>query len=280
MTHHGMKNGFSIASTDTGSVFNDENINTVIVATQHNQHADQVVAALKNGKNVFVEKPLALTKKDIKRIENAYARQNGSCQLMVGYNRRFSPHIVQMKKLLASVNTPKTLIMTMNAGEIPEDHWTQDPTVGGGRILGEACHYIDLMRHLVGRKIISYNAMSMGKNDSYKITEDKATVTLAFDDGSFGSIHYFANGSRAFPKERIEIFADGAVLHLDNFKKLRGYGWRGFNKLNLWKQNKGQAECVKAFVDAIESGASAPIEYDEIIEVANISIDIAESLRS
>ncbi|TDF35071.1 dehydrogenase [Alteromonadaceae bacterium M269] len=278
--HHGKKNGFANASTDLPQLLENQSINTVVIATQHNLHAEQVIQAINAGKNVFVEKPLALTHKELDDIEAAYRAQGGACRVMVGYNRRFAPHIVKMKSLLSKVSEPKAFIMTMNAGAIPSDHWTQDPAVGGGRIIGEACHYIDLMRFLTGSEITSFNATSMGKADGVEVTEDKASITLSFKDGSFGTINYLANGGKAFAKERIEVFANNAVLQLDNFRKLIGYDWKGFSKDKLMAQDKGQANCSKAFIEAIETGNVSPIDFDEIMEVARYSVDIAESLRN
>jgi len=274
--HHGKKNGFLMASTDIGQAL-DNIVDTVVIATQHNLHASQTIQSLEKGKHVFVEKPLALTHKEIDKIEAA--QKISKTMVMVGYNRRFSPHVQKVKTLLEAKPTPKTFIMTMNAGEIPKDHWTQDAEVGGGRIIGEACHYIDLMRFLAGSKIKSFNAVKMGKNDFVEMTEDKALISLIFEDGSIGSIHYFANGGKIFPKERIEIFCDSAVLQLDNFRKLRGFGWKGFNKMNLWSQDKGQTNCVGAFLKSVREGGENPIPQDEIFEVARVSVDIAESLR-
>jgi predicted dehydrogenase/threonine dehydrogenase-like Zn-dependent dehydrogenase len=275
--HHGKKNGFAKASTDMEQALNDTT-DTVVIATQHNLHAAQAIAALEKGKHVFVEKPLALNHSDIDAIEMAQKASN--TMVMVGYNRRFAPQVQKMKELLDKKAAPKTFIMTMNAGDIPADHWTQDPTVGGGRIIGEACHYIDLMRFLAGEKITSFNAVKMGENNFVEITEDKAIITLTFEDGSIGSIHYFANGGKAFPKERIEVFCDDAVLQLDNFRKLTGHGWHGFRKMNLWSQDKGQVSCSKAFMDAVKKGGQSPIPQDEIFEVARVSVDIAEQLRN
>ena len=136
------------------------------------------------------------------------------------------------------------------------------------------------MRFLVGEKITSFNAVKMAENNYVEITEDKAIITLTFEDGSIGSIHYFANGGKAFPKERIEVFCDDAVLQLDNFRKLTGHGWKGFSKLNLWSQDKGQVSCSKAFMDAVKKGGQSPIPQDEIFEVARVSVDIAEQLRN
>ena len=277
--HHGNKNAVSTASTDAKTTYSSSSINTIVIATQHNQHARQVCNALIAGKHVFVEKPLALSLEEIDEIKRAYDSQAGKCQLMVGYNRRFAPHVKKMKMLLSSVVGPKAFIMTMNAGAVPKDHWTQDPVVGGGRIIGEACHYIDLMRYLVGKKIASYNATCIGGHNGSGVTDDKASITLTFEDGSFGTIHYLANGGKAFPKERIEVFANDAVLQLDNFRKIVGFGWPGFKAHKLFKQDKGQVACVRAFVDAITQGQPAPINIDEILEVARVSVEVATLLR-
>ncbi|MEZ8310887.1 bi-domain-containing oxidoreductase [Vibrio splendidus] len=277
--HHGKKQGFVKASTDYADVLADKTIDTVVIATQHNLHAQQTIDAIAAEKHVFVEKPLALLESEVDLIEAAFNESQTKPKVMVGYNRRFAPHVVKMKELLSSVKGPKTFIMTMNAGDIPSDHWTQDPTVGGGRIIGEACHYIDLMRHLAGCKITGFNAMCMGDAPGVTIREDKASITLSFEDGSFGTIHYFANGGKDFPKERIEVFANDAVLQLDNFRKLVGFGWKGFSKMKLSSQDKGQNDCSKAFVDSIKQGSASPISFDEIIEVARISCQVAELLR-
>lgn len=276
--HHGRKNDFEQASTDfTTALRNDSD--TVVIATQHNLHAEQTIAALNAGKHVFVEKPLALRLEDVEAIELAYNEQKGTNKLMVGYNRRFAPHVQKMKALLSPKRLPKTFIMTMNAGAIPAEHWTQDSEVGGGRIIGEACHYIDLMRFLVGASITGFNAMRIGEVDGVEVPEDKAIINLSFADGSIGSIHYFANGGKSFPKERIEVFCDDAVLQLDNFRKLTGFGWTGFNKMKLMSQDKGQEACTKAFIESIQQGLACPIAPEEIFEVAKMSIDIANQLR-
>jgi len=275
--HNGKKNGFAEASTDVQEALKD-NTDAVVIATQHNLHAKQAILALEKRKHVFVEKPLALTHEEIDKIE--YSQKISKTIVMVGYNRRFAPHIKKMKSLLDKKVAPKTFIMTMNAGDIPSDHWTQDPAIGGGRIIGEACHYIDLMRFLAGSKIKSFKVMKMGDNNYVNVTEDKSVICLSFEDGSLGTIHYFANGGSAFPKERIEVFCDGGVLQLDNFRKLTGFGWKGFSKMKLLSQDKGQKECSKAFVDAIKKGGKSPIPQKEIFEVARVSVDIAEYLRN
>lgn len=275
---YGKKLGFENAISDTISLFENDEINTLAVVTQHNSHAHFVIKALESNKHVFVEKPLALTFEELDNVKRAY--ESSSSSLMVGFNRRFSPHVQKMKSLISSVSKPKTFIMTMNAGDIPPEHWVHDIEKGGGRIIGEACHYIDLMRFLAGSEIVSVQARRVGEQSDGTIVEDKAAIILGFKDGSLGTIHYYANGSNSFPKERIEVFVDGRVLQLNNFIKLKGFGWSGFNKMNLWKQDKGQNDCSRLFLEAIEKGFEMPISSQEIFEVAKVSIDIAEQLRN
>jgi predicted dehydrogenase/threonine dehydrogenase-like Zn-dependent dehydrogenase len=279
---HGGKAGFAQASTDVDAMLADPAINTVAIVTRHDTHAHFVALALRGGKHVFVEKPLAIDRSGVAEVRAAYsaAHANGvGPHLMVGFNRRFSPQVQKIKVLLESVREPKTFIMTMNAGSIPATHWTQDVTVGGGRITGEACHFIDLMRFLAGSRIVSVQARRMGDAPGVEIAEDKASITLGFEDGSFGTILYLANGAASFPKERIEVFTAGRVLQLDNFRRLVGYGWPGFKKMNLWRQDKGQNACASAFLRGIERGAAA-IPPEEIFEVAEITLDVAERLRA
>lgn len=277
--HQGNKNNFAVAATDINSIFDSKSINTCVIGTQHNLHAEQVIDSIKAGKNVFVEKPLALTHDEINDIEQAYNDQNGKSRVMVGFNRRFAPNIVKMKELLAPISEPKSFIFMMNAGAIPSDHWVHDPKIGGGRIVGEACHYIDLMQFLCGSKVVSFTATCMGVAPGVEIREDKAVISLNFEDGSFGTIFYLANGGKSFPKERIEVFANNGVLQVDNFKKLTGYGWSGFKTQKLRSQDKGQNQCIAAFVDSIKNGSEAPIAFSEIIDIARLSIDISNELK-
>jgi predicted dehydrogenase len=279
---HGEKAGFAAASTDVKAMLASGEINTVAIVTRHDSHAGFVSQALQAGKHVFVEKPLAIGRAGLDGVRAAYeqAHQAGAGpQLMVGFNRRFSPQVQKMKALLNAVKAPKSFIMTMNAGAIPANHWTQDNAVGGGRIIGEACHFVDLMRFLAGSPVVSVQARRMGDAPGEAITEDKASITLGFEDGSFGTIMYLANGAASFPKERVEVFASGRVLQLDNFRKLRGFGWPGFTKLNLWKQDKGQSACAAAFLQAVQSGVPA-IPPEEIFEVGRVTLDVTDQLRS
>lgn len=278
---HGVRSGFAEASTDFNALLANDVVNTVAIVTRHDSHAILVAQALKAGKSVFVEKPLAIDHAQLTEVREAYDQAHQAStgpQLMVGFNRRFAPQVQKMKMLLASITEPKSFIMTMNAGAIPASHWTQDISVGGGRIIGEACHFIDLMRFLTGSPIVSLQVRRMGNATGVNVTEDKASITLGFADGSFGTIMYLANGAASFPKERIEVFSAGRVLQLDNFRKLKGYGWSGFSKLNLWKQDKGQKACAEAFLKAVSTGVPA-IPPEEIFEVARVTIEAAEQLR-
>lgn len=269
----GRKFGFEETTTNTESVLVDPQVNAVVIATPHDSHARLVCQALSAGKHVFVEKPLALTLDELAEIERVYDGRAGRPLLMVGFNRRFAPQVKKIKALLEGAKGPKAFVMTVNAGAVPADHWTQDPEIGGGRILGEACHFIDLLRFLAGVPITSQSARSLMAGPA----ADTTTIQLGFADGSIGAIHYFANGNKSFPKERLEIFAAGRVLQLDNFRKLVGYGWAGFRRMNLWRQDKGQSACAQAFVDAVRQGGTSPISIEELMEVGRVTVGLAHT---
>ena len=265
--HAGRKFGFSGASTESSAVVRDASVDAVVIATRHDSHAALVVQALEGGKPVYVEKPLCLTLDELTAIEAAHAGAKRPV-LMVGFNRRFAPHVQQIKALLAG-GGPKSFVMTVNAGGLARDHWTRDRVTGGGRILGEACHFIDLLRYLAGSPIASSGRI--GRDAA----GDTVTLNLTFDDGSIGTVHYFANGSRSFAKERLEVFADGRVLQLDNFRTLKGFGVRGWRRSALWRQDKGHQACAAAFLAAIRSGGPSPIPFDQIVEVSRTAIALA-----
>lgn len=281
--HSGKKFGFQSATTDADAVVTDSSIDTVVIATRHDSHARYTIAALQAGKNVFVEKPLALSRAELADIEEAYnaAHERGdNPRIMVGFNRRFSPLTVKLKQLLEARSEPKSFVMTVNAGVIPPDHWVHDAVQGGGRIVGEGCHFIDLLRFLAAAPVVAITGVQMGVAPGVTIREDKATITMSFADGSFGTVHYLANGHRSFPKERLEVFCGGSVLQLDNFKAMTGYGWPGFSKMKLRSQDKGNAACAAAFIAAIKAGTEAPIPAAEIFEVTAATFDAVESLSS
>ena len=274
----GRKFGFEETTTDSDRVYADPATDALVITTRHDSHAELVARALGAGKHVFVEKPLCLTLAELERIESAYrlrCAQQAHTVLMVGFNRRFAPQVRRVKALLEGAPGAKSFIMTVNAGAIPAGHWTQDAQAGGGRIIGEACHFVDLLRHLAGCRIAAAELVAMDGG-----IRDTVTIHLGFVDGSIGAIHYFANGAKSFPKERLEVFAQGRVLQLDNFRRLAGFGWPGFKRMNLWQQDKGQKACAQAFIDAVAGRRGAPIPFDEVTEVARISIELAESARS
>lgn len=273
----GKKFGFEQSTTDTQVLLADKDINTVFVTTRHNSHAKLVMQALQAGKNVFVEKPLCLTRADLLEIQAVYAHSPKSI-LMVGFNRRFSPLSVKMKSLLDAVKEPKCLVMTVNAGAIPAEHWTQDKEIGGGRILGEGCHFVDLLRYLVGVPIVEVISMQIADKSGSLVIGDKMTFTLRFADGSIGTVHYFANGSKSFPKERLEVFCADRVLQLDNFRQLNGFGWPGLKSMKLSRQDKGHTAEVAAFIEAVDAGKPAPIPFEELVEVTDATLRIVENV--
>ena len=270
-THVGNKNGFYISTTDISRIYDDPEINTVVITTRHNQHAQMVIDALKNGKNVFVEKPLCMNEQELQQIKEAYleAQKKKPVRLMVGFNRRFSPLTQAAVEQLRKSNEPSSIIITVNSGFIPADHWTQDSETGGGRLIGEACHFVDLIRFLANSPITSVNTIRMSGNG--QSPSDTATITVTTENGSIGTVHYFSNGSKDFPKERIEVFTGGKIVQIDNFKTINFYGWNGAKNQSLWAQDKGQKNCCESFVEAISSGKPSPINIDEIFEVTSDS---------
>lgn len=266
----GKKFGFEETTTDSDGIFSEAKTHAVVITTRHDSHAQFVLQGIASGKHIFIEKPLCLSTEELDEIEVRYARADHKKMIMVGFNRRFAPQVIKVKALLKSVTAPKAFIMTVNAGSLSADHWTQDLKIGGGRIVGEACHFIDLLRFLAGSPIKCWSRSTMGSS-----TEDTVSLSLQFEDGSIGTVHYFANGCKSVSKERLEVFAQGGVLRLDNYRKLTGYEWPGFKKMNLRKQDKGQRACAKAFIDALEKQTENPIPIDEVFEVARVTIELA-----
>ena len=273
------KFGARQASTDVEDVFGSADIDTVVVATRHDSHARYVERALRAGQHVFVEKPLAVTADDLEVVRSTVQELADAAGpmplLMVGFNRRFAPITQRMAELLATQSGPKALTLTMNAGQIPADHWTQDQVTGGGRIIGEACHFIDLARFLAGSPIESVKSTFMGQAGP-TTPADTAAIVLGFEDGSVATINYFANGSKKFPKERVEVFSGGRVLVNDNFRTMRAYGWPGVRTLRLRSQDKGHGAGMAAFIGAVRSGGPAPIPMQELLEVSEATIRAAK----
>lgn len=269
------RHAFEAASSDVSTILHDDEIDVVVVATRHDSHADLAARALAAGKHVYVEKPLATDDSQVQAVVEAYRASRGDDAdpvLGVGLNRRFSPLIDRVCDLIRPIHEPKAFVMTVNAGAIPADHWIHDPAEGGGRIVGECCHFVDLLRHLAACPLRSYDVTI-----APLATQDTLTTTLQFADGTIATLHYFANGSRVFPKERLEVFAAGRVLVVDNFRSLRGYGWNGFRRRGLWRQDKGQVACVRAFLDAVAGRREHHIPIAELEEVARVCIGIART---
>lgn len=274
----GRKSGFENATTDLDETLRDPQIDTVVVATRHDSHAAIAIKAIKAGKNVFVEKPLGLTLTEIDEVAAALKRASdgGSApRLLVGFNRRFSPFSVQMRSALKTVPDPKTFIITVNAGSLPTEHWVHDPVQGGGRIIGEACHFVDLLQYLTDAEIVDVAAMQIGRVPRDGQVSDKATLVFSFADGSVGTIHYFANGPKQVSKERIEVFAGGKYLKIDNFTRLEGAGWPS-KIAERGKQNKGNAEIIRTFVTSIRSGLPCPVPVADILNVSRWTIKASQ----
>ncbi|GAB5534164.1 MAG: bi-domain-containing oxidoreductase [Rubricoccaceae bacterium] len=271
------KFGFELATSDVGVLFDDPAIDTVFALTRHDSHAAFVLRALAAGKHVFVEKPLALTEVELDEIE--LAAQASDRMVMVGFNRRFAPLAVEAKSLLAGRAGPLSVVATINAGAIPRDHWTQDPQVGGGRIAGEACHWLDLARYLVGAPIVDLE-VTAAKDRSGAPIDDVAHLSVAFEDGSTAVLHYLATGSNAFPKERIEGFFDGKTFAIDNWRKLRRYGFSGRRFERPRGMDKGHDAEMELWMKAVRAGGPAPIPLDELLEVSRWSVRAAELART
>ncbi|UCE06024.1 MAG: bi-domain-containing oxidoreductase [bacterium] len=270
------KFGFENAINDYHKLLDDPDINTVFITTRHDLHARMVIEALEAGKHVAVEKPLCLNTEELVNIKEAYLKACNQ-QFLVGFNRRFSPHAQKIHSLIASRSQPMCMTILVNAGMIPADTWIQNKCIGGGRIIGEGCHWIDLMRYWVAQPIVSVCATMVGTAGEVEIRDDKMTILLVFADGSIGTLHYFANGHKSYPKETIELFCDGKILHLNNFRKLRGYGWRNFNNLNLLKQDKGNRTELQRFLELVRSGGDPLITFEEIENVTLASFAAVKS---
>ena len=262
-SHVARKYGFEEATTDADAVWGDPELNTVFIATGHASHASLVCKGIEAGKHVFVEKPLAMNVDEVGRIIKA-AKTHPESQVMVGFNRRFSPHIQKIRQLLAGRGEPLAMHFACNAGIIPPDVWVHDPEAGGGRIVGEACHFLDLLSYIANSPIVSVASSQMGQGVA--VREDKMSIVLSFEDGSVGTVNYFGNGHKGYPKEKIEVYSEGRVLHLDNFRRLEAWGFSGFRKLTT-KLDKGHKVEFDEFVNRVAEGGPALIPLDQLVNV-------------
>lgn len=273
--HLAKKFGFSTISTNVDDVFSNPDISSVFITTRHDTHADLCIKGLKSNKYVFVEKPLCCTESELEQVDESY--KNSKSEIMVGFNRRFSPHSQKVKSYLNSQKGPKSLIFTINAGYIPDNHWTQDPDVGGGRIIGEAVHFIDLAQFFVGAPILSVQTIGL---DTKSAIKDTISIQLTFEDGSIATVHYFSTGHKSFPKERLTIFSQGTMFEIDNFKETKGYGVTGFKKLKTWSQDKGHKAMLESWMKSCVSQTKGPISYDELFDASKAAILAEKSIRN
>jgi predicted dehydrogenase/threonine dehydrogenase-like Zn-dependent dehydrogenase len=280
--HIARKFRFDKASTDLDAILADTEVNTAFIATPHNSHAALICKFLAAGKHVFVEKPLCISESQLEEIKAVYTSlltpDSTLPLLMVGFNRRFSQHMIKIKKLLEGKTEPLTMSMTVNAGFIPPEHWTLDPERGGGRIIGEGCHFFDLLSFIADSPVVSVSAMMLGGKGM--IREDKMSIILSFADGSVGTVNYFANGAKSYPKETLEVFSDGRVICMDNFRVTRGYGFKRFSTFRTWRQDKGHRAEISAFVARVITGGAPLIPFERIVNITQASFAAVESART
>jgi predicted dehydrogenase/threonine dehydrogenase-like Zn-dependent dehydrogenase len=268
------KYAIPVSSSNYKEAINSKQVGMVLITTRHNLHAEMVIESLKAGKHVFVEKPLAINKESFQNILDEYQKSNQS--INVGFNRRFSPHSKKIKAALPK-NVPLNIVATMNAGFIPPEVWVHDLAVGGGRIIGEACHYMDLATYFTGSKIksVCMNALEINPKEN----TDNASILLKYDNGSNVVINYFSNGNKAYSKERFEIYFQEKTIVMDNFRTTEAFGVKGFTNLKT-KQDKGHNEQFKLLTELAKNGGEALIPFDEIANTTLASFAAIESLKT
>ena len=269
------KAGAENATSDYQNILKDPEVDLVMVTTRHNLHARMVIEALRNGKSVFVEKPLCLNETELDDIIRAYQGAPEGTTLTVGFNRRFSPFAEKMRRLLG--DGPKNIVATMNAGFIPREVWVHDLEIGGGRIIGEACHFIDLCSFLAGSEVVAVCMNALGENPEENT--DNASILLRYANGTNAVINYFANGSKSYAKERVEVFSQERVLVLDNWRKLTGYGFKGFSSMKAG-MDKGQKRQFTLLNERIREGLHYELEREMLGESLKLYISTLRNLRS
>lgn len=268
--------GFRYATSDENQVLADRKVDAIAVLTRHNLHAVQTLAGLKAGKHVFCEKPLALNEKELAGVERAASKTNAPL-LIVGYNRRFAPLAIELKNFLAGRSQPLAAHYRVNAGVLPPYHWLHDPERGGGRIIGEACHFIDFMIYLVGQAPSSVSAQALPDDERYH--QDNVQITLRFSEGSLATVTYLANGDRSLPKEWLEVFCGGKVAVLDDFRKL-SMTEDGSTETKSVSQNKGHRAAWQAFIAALKLGGKPPIPYEQLFAGTRATFAALQSLET
>ena len=268
------KHSISCSTTDYKEMLKDDDVDLVFVTTQHNMHAKMVMETINSGKSVFVEKPLALNQDELNQIIANYNSNNAN--ISVGFNRRFAPLAKKMKTVLGSSTSPINIIATMNAGFIPKDSWVHNIEIGGGRIIGEACHYIDLCSYLSGSKVTDVCMNAMGNNPEENT--DNASIILKYENGSTAVINYFSNGSKSYSKERVEVYSQERTLIMDNWRTLKGYGFRGFSSSKS-SQDKGHFNQFQELIEQQKNGGEPIIPFEDIVNTTKASFAAIDSLK-
>lgn len=270
------KFGFNNASSEARDILDNAQINTVFIATPHNSHASYTMDALKAGKNVFVEKPLAMNYDELEEVKKVYLESNR--KLMVGFNRRFSPIAEKIKSEFLGNGEPKVVNIRVNAGFLPKDHWTQHKEIGGGRIIGEMCHFIDLMQYFTDAKPVKVYAASIKTDNQNLTSEDNISITVSFSDGSIGNLLYLGNGDKSLPKELIEVFSGGKVGRIHDFRK--GDLHKGNKLIKLKLDGKGHKQEVEAFLKSLKENTEAPIPFESIYLTTLTTFKVLDSLAT
>lgn len=270
------KFGFNTTSSNANDILKNANINTVFIATPHNSHASYTIAALKANKNVFVEKPLAMNQEELQALEDAYRGSNG--KLMVGFNRRFAEVSNTIKKAFDNLSEPLFVNIRVNAGFIPKEHWTQNPEVGGGRIIGEMCHFIDLMQYFTDSEPIKVYAECINTANEKMKADDNISIIVKFKNGSVGNLNYLANGDKSLPKEMIEVFGGGKTGRIHDFRSGELHERNQTTKLK--SSSKGHKQEVDAFLSALNEGKESPISFESLSLTTKTTFKIIDSLNT
>ncbi|HNJ58782.1 MAG TPA: Gfo/Idh/MocA family oxidoreductase, partial [Chitinophagaceae bacterium] len=269
--------GFARASTNANEIIEDKNSNTIFIASRHDSHAQYVIKSLQENKHVFVEKPLCITYEELEAVTEV-VNQKPNQLLMVGFNRRFAPVSVELNKTFSKITEPKVINIRVNAGFIPLDHWTQIATIGGGRIVGEMCHFIDLMQYFTNSNPVQVYAQCISSTSSQVKNDDNIAIVVTFADGSIGNLVYVANGDKAMPKERIEVFAGGCIGVINDFKD--GQLYKGNKQTTIKLSGKGHKQEVESFIHAVKNGTSSPIAFNSIYYTTLTTLKVIDSLNT
>jgi predicted dehydrogenase/threonine dehydrogenase-like Zn-dependent dehydrogenase len=264
-------------TTDYREVLDDSSINVVFIATRHGDHARLTAEAVKKGKHVFVEKPLAIDAEGVDQVRRAHEARP-DLHIMVGFNRRFAPHALKVRQMLANRVQPVAARVTVNAGEIAEEHWARDPLQGGGRVVGEACHFVDLLMFLVGSPIRQVHAAAVEAGNR-RTPSETMTIHLLFADGSIGAIDYWCNGPRSFPKERVEIFSEKRAVVIENWRRLQSYDWPGMPRMRM-RQDKGYTQEISSFLRRVAEGGMPLVPFEDLELVSEATFAAVQSVRN